>query len=68
MARGSLADPTPIPLTIELHPSVHEALEYLATLGIFGATIEDVADRMICEKVRERAEQRFCNVRPLRRG
>jgi len=37
----------------EASEQIHELLETLAETGIFGATVEDVVDRLVSEKLRE---------------
>ena len=44
-------------LTLELTPQMAEALEQLLQTGLFGFNVGDVADRLLCAAVLQRAEE-----------
>jgi hypothetical protein len=46
-------------------PEVHRLLKYLTENGLFGTSVEDVAERLLCEKLREIVLQGWVRTQPL---
>lgn len=40
-------------ITIVTHPVVTLALKRLRNKGVFGSSLEDVAERLVCERIRQ---------------
>ena len=41
------------PLTLDLSAPVHARLDRLLRTGLYGRSMEDVAERLLCERIRE---------------
>lgn len=41
------------PIALKLTPEAHRLLKHLVENGLFGTSTEDVAERLLCEKLRE---------------
>jgi len=40
-------------VTIDVHPIVHRLLEELADSGLFGLDVEEVTNRLVCDRLRD---------------
>lgn len=40
-------------IAIDLSPQAIETLKFLRRTGLYGATIEEVAERLLCEQIRQ---------------
>ncbi len=40
-------------ITLKPTPEAHRLLKHLTENGLFGTSVEDVAERLLCEKLRE---------------
>jgi len=47
----------PVTMSIETTQEVYRALGTLQATGLFGSTAEEVAERLICEKIQELAQR-----------
>ncbi len=46
-------DDETIEVCIELHPKAHELVQQLHATGLWGTTIEETAERLLCERLRQ---------------
>jgi len=55
----------PVPITVPTTPQMRAALDRLVVSGLFGRTREEVAERLICDRLFDLVDDNWTSLVPL---